>query len=123
MIPAEARGAWRDIETRLRPYVARRVASAAEVDDIVQEILVFTRGSRPCATTSASAAGSTASPREQSRTRRSRTPTIPSLAAPTSSTRLAPGRMTRRLTCSSSLASVSRCSSRGSRRRIVKQSR
>jgi RNA polymerase sigma-70 factor, ECF subfamily len=40
MILAEARGAWRDIEARLRPYVARRVASAAEVDDIVQEILV-----------------------------------------------------------------------------------
>ena len=40
MIPAEARGAWRDIEARLRPYVARRIASAAEVDDIVQEILV-----------------------------------------------------------------------------------
>ena len=40
MIPAEARGAWRDIEARLRPYVARRVASAAEVDDIVQDILV-----------------------------------------------------------------------------------
>lgn len=40
MIPAEARGAWRDIEARLRPYVARRVASAAEADDIVQEILV-----------------------------------------------------------------------------------
>ena len=40
MIPAEARGAWRDIEARLRPYVARRVASAAEVDDVVQEILV-----------------------------------------------------------------------------------
>jgi RNA polymerase sigma-70 factor (ECF subfamily) len=40
MIPAEALGAWRDIEARLRPYVARRVASAAEVDDIVQEILV-----------------------------------------------------------------------------------
>ena len=40
MIPAEARGAWRDIEARLRPYVERRVASAAEVDDIVQEILV-----------------------------------------------------------------------------------
>ncbi len=40
MIPAEARGAWRDIETRLRPYVARRVASAVEVDDLVQEILV-----------------------------------------------------------------------------------
>ena len=39
MIPAKARGAWRDIEARLRPYVARRVASA-EIDDIVQEILV-----------------------------------------------------------------------------------
>jgi len=44
MIPAEARGAWRDIEGRLRPYVARRVASAAEVDDIVQEILVRIHG-------------------------------------------------------------------------------
>jgi RNA polymerase sigma-70 factor (ECF subfamily) len=40
MIPAEARGAWREIEARLKPYVARRVPSAAEVDDIVQEILV-----------------------------------------------------------------------------------
>jgi RNA polymerase sigma-70 factor, ECF subfamily len=40
MIPAEARGAWHDVEARLRPYVARRVASAADVDDIVQEILV-----------------------------------------------------------------------------------
>lgn len=40
MISAEARGAWRDIEARLRPYVARRVPSAAEVDDIVQEVLV-----------------------------------------------------------------------------------
>jgi RNA polymerase sigma-70 factor (ECF subfamily) len=44
MIPPEARGAWRDIEARLRPYVARRVASAAEVDDIVQEILVRIHG-------------------------------------------------------------------------------
>jgi RNA polymerase sigma-70 factor (ECF subfamily) len=44
MIPAETRGAWRDIETRLRPYVARRVSSASEVDDIVQEILVKTLG-------------------------------------------------------------------------------
>ena len=40
MISPEARGAWRDIEARLRPYVARRVPSAAEVDDIVQEVLV-----------------------------------------------------------------------------------
>ena len=40
MIPAETRGAWREIEARLRPYVARRVSSRAEADDIVQEILV-----------------------------------------------------------------------------------
>jgi len=40
MIPAEARGAWREIEARLKPYVARRVPSAAEADDIVQDVLV-----------------------------------------------------------------------------------
>jgi len=40
MIPSEARGAWSEIERRLRPYVARRVASAADVDDILQEIFV-----------------------------------------------------------------------------------
>lgn len=40
MIPAEARGAWQEIETRLRPYVARRVASASDVDDILQEIFL-----------------------------------------------------------------------------------
>lgn len=36
MIPAEARGAWREVEARLRPYVARRVPPA-DVDDVVQE--------------------------------------------------------------------------------------
>jgi len=40
MIRAEARGAWREIEGRLRPYIARRVSSAADVDDVVQEIFV-----------------------------------------------------------------------------------
>lgn len=40
MIPNEARGAWREIAERLKRYVGRRVPSAAEVDDIVQEILV-----------------------------------------------------------------------------------
>lgn len=40
MIPSEARGAWKEIEARLKPYVARRVASAADVDDIVQEIFI-----------------------------------------------------------------------------------
>lgn len=42
MIPAESRGAWREVEARLRPYVARRVASPADVDDVVQETLVRT---------------------------------------------------------------------------------
>ncbi len=40
MIAPEARGAWNEIETRLRPYVARRVASRADVDDILQEIFI-----------------------------------------------------------------------------------
>jgi RNA polymerase sigma-70 factor (ECF subfamily) len=40
MIASEARGAWNEIERRLRPYVARRVASAADADDVLQEIFV-----------------------------------------------------------------------------------
>jgi RNA polymerase sigma-70 factor (ECF subfamily) len=40
MIPSEARGAWQDIERRLRPYVQRRVASPSDADDILQEIFV-----------------------------------------------------------------------------------
>jgi RNA polymerase sigma-70 factor (ECF subfamily) len=40
MIASEARGAWQDIERRLRPYVARRVASPGDVEDVVQEIFV-----------------------------------------------------------------------------------
>jgi RNA polymerase sigma-70 factor (ECF subfamily) len=40
MIPTEARGAWNEIEARLRPYVARRVTSSADVDDLLQEIFV-----------------------------------------------------------------------------------
>jgi RNA polymerase sigma-70 factor, ECF subfamily len=39
VIPPEARQAWPEIEARLRPYVARRVP-AADVADVVQEILV-----------------------------------------------------------------------------------
>jgi RNA polymerase sigma-70 factor (ECF subfamily) len=44
MIPPEARGVWRDVEARLRPYVARRVGCAADVDDVLQEILVKVHG-------------------------------------------------------------------------------
>ncbi len=40
MIASEARGAWQDIEQRLRPYVSRRVASAGDVEDVLQEIFV-----------------------------------------------------------------------------------
>jgi RNA polymerase sigma-70 factor (ECF subfamily) len=40
MIASESRGAWKEVEARLRPYVARRVTVAAEVDDLLQEIFV-----------------------------------------------------------------------------------
>jgi RNA polymerase sigma-70 factor (ECF subfamily) len=40
LIPAEARGAWREVEAKLRPYVARRVASPSDVDDVLQETFV-----------------------------------------------------------------------------------
>jgi RNA polymerase sigma-70 factor, ECF subfamily len=40
MITPEARGAWQDIERRLRPFVARRVASPADVEDVLQEIYI-----------------------------------------------------------------------------------
>jgi RNA polymerase sigma-70 factor (ECF subfamily) len=40
VIPVEARGVWRQLEGHLRPYVARRVASPADVDDVVQEVFV-----------------------------------------------------------------------------------
>lgn len=40
MIASEARGAWQDIERRLRPYVARRVASPGDVQDVLQESFV-----------------------------------------------------------------------------------
>jgi RNA polymerase sigma-70 factor (ECF subfamily) len=40
VIPSEARGAWRELEARLRPYVARRVTSASDVDDVVQDVFV-----------------------------------------------------------------------------------
>lgn len=40
MIAAEARGAWRELEAKLRPYVSQRVTSSADVDDIVQEVFL-----------------------------------------------------------------------------------
>jgi RNA polymerase sigma-70 factor, ECF subfamily len=40
MIDSQAQGAWRELEARLKPYVARRVASQADADDVVQEVFV-----------------------------------------------------------------------------------
>lgn len=39
MIDAAARGAWRDLEGKLRPFVARRVRSE-DVDDVVQDVFL-----------------------------------------------------------------------------------
>lgn len=38
MIAPSDRGAWRELEARLRPFVAGRGVPAADVDDVVQEI-------------------------------------------------------------------------------------
>lgn len=40
MIDAGARGAWRDLEAKLRPFVARRVRSSSDVDDVVQDVFL-----------------------------------------------------------------------------------
>lgn len=40
MIDPALRGAWSDLESRLRPFVARRVRSEVDVDDVVQDILL-----------------------------------------------------------------------------------
>jgi RNA polymerase sigma-70 factor (ECF subfamily) len=39
VIPAEARGAWRELEARLRPFVLRRVP-AADADDVLQDTFI-----------------------------------------------------------------------------------
>lgn len=38
MIQPNARGAWQALEGQLRPFVARRLSDAAEVDDVLQDI-------------------------------------------------------------------------------------
>jgi RNA polymerase sigma-70 factor (ECF subfamily) len=40
MIDPAARGAWRQLDDKLRPFVARRVRDDADVDDVVQDIFV-----------------------------------------------------------------------------------
>ncbi len=40
VIGAAARGSWRGLEARLRPFVARRVRSEVDVDDVVQDVFL-----------------------------------------------------------------------------------
>lgn len=47
MIGTEARGAWKELERKLRPYLARRAASPADIDDLLQDIFVRLHRSLP----------------------------------------------------------------------------
>jgi RNA polymerase sigma-70 factor, ECF subfamily len=40
MIDAAARDAWRGLDAKLRPFIARRVRAAADVDDVVQDVFL-----------------------------------------------------------------------------------
>ena len=40
MITTDTRPALRDLEARVRPFVARRVSSSADVDDVVQDVFL-----------------------------------------------------------------------------------
>lgn len=40
MIDPSARGAWRALESKLRPFVARRVPTSADAEDVLQDIFV-----------------------------------------------------------------------------------
>ena len=40
MIDPSTQGAWRQLETRLRPFIARRVRAEADVDDVVQDVFL-----------------------------------------------------------------------------------
>jgi RNA polymerase sigma-70 factor, ECF subfamily len=40
VISAESRGAWQELHERLRPFVARRVQTPADADDVLQEVFV-----------------------------------------------------------------------------------
>lgn len=40
MIEPAARGAWRELEAKLRPFVARRVRAKVDVDDVLQDVFL-----------------------------------------------------------------------------------
>jgi hypothetical protein len=111
---------------KLRPFVARRVRAAADVDDVMQDIFLrMQRGlAARCGTTSASGPGSTRSPAAPSSTTAASAARHPVADAPASARRR-PRRAPTRTTARSS-ASCSRCTSRPSsrccRRRTARRS-
>lgn len=40
MIDPAARGAWRELQAKLRPFIARRVRSDVDTDDVLQDVLL-----------------------------------------------------------------------------------
>jgi RNA polymerase sigma-70 factor (ECF subfamily) len=40
VIETTARGAWTDLDAKLRPFIARRLRSPADVDDVVQDVFL-----------------------------------------------------------------------------------
>ncbi len=40
MIEPALRGAWRELDAKLRPFIARRLRAAADVDDVAQDVLL-----------------------------------------------------------------------------------
>lgn len=40
MIDSVARGAWRELEAKLRPFIARRLRSEVDVDDVLQDVFL-----------------------------------------------------------------------------------
>lgn len=40
MIEADARGDWNEVAARLRPFIARRLSSPSDVDDVLQDVLL-----------------------------------------------------------------------------------
>lgn len=40
MIDPRTRGGWKDLEAKLRPFIARRVGNRADVDDVLQDVFL-----------------------------------------------------------------------------------
>jgi RNA polymerase sigma-70 factor (ECF subfamily) len=47
MIAAHAQGAWQILSQQLRPFIARRVSAAADVDDVLQDVFLRMHRSLP----------------------------------------------------------------------------